>query len=132
MFFRNSLAFSMIQWMLAIWSLVPLPFLKPVVFNTYTCLFFFSVLTKLWLLLHRRSYLSSVLSFLYHFLPIKNFSHQCEAWHLVSCSQLAGDLVPLMLSFLVRDVLEECSFNAFVHSSIYISISNFRETGKWG
>ena len=29
MFFWNSLAFSMIQWMLAIWSLVPLPFLKP-------------------------------------------------------------------------------------------------------
>ena len=28
-FFWNSLAFSMIQWMLAIWSLVPLPFLKP-------------------------------------------------------------------------------------------------------
>ena len=29
MFFRNSLAFSMIQQMLAIWSLVPLPFSKP-------------------------------------------------------------------------------------------------------
>ena len=29
MFFWNSLAFSVIQWMLAIWSLVPLPFLKP-------------------------------------------------------------------------------------------------------
>ena len=29
MCFWNSLAFSMIQWMLAIWSLVPLPFLKP-------------------------------------------------------------------------------------------------------
>ena len=28
-FFWNSLAFSMNQWMLAIWSLVPLPFLKP-------------------------------------------------------------------------------------------------------
>ena len=28
MFFWNSLAFSMIQWILAIWSLVPLPFLK--------------------------------------------------------------------------------------------------------
>ena len=28
MFFWNSLAFSMMQWMLAIWSLVPLPFLK--------------------------------------------------------------------------------------------------------
>ena len=27
--FLNSLAFLMIQWMLAIWSLVPLPFLKP-------------------------------------------------------------------------------------------------------
>ena len=29
MVFWNSLAFSMFQWMLAIWSLVPLPFLKP-------------------------------------------------------------------------------------------------------
>ena len=29
MFFWNSPAFSMIQWMLAIWALVPLPFLKP-------------------------------------------------------------------------------------------------------
>ena len=28
-FFWNSLAFSMIQWMLAIWSLIPLPFLNP-------------------------------------------------------------------------------------------------------
>jgi len=28
MFFWNSLAFSMVQWMLAIWSLVPLPFLN--------------------------------------------------------------------------------------------------------
>ena len=28
-FFWKSLAFLMIQWMLAIWSLVPLPFLKP-------------------------------------------------------------------------------------------------------
>ena len=30
MFFWNFLDFSMIQWKLAIWSLVPLPFLKPV------------------------------------------------------------------------------------------------------
>ena len=29
MFSWNSLGFSMIQWMLATWSLVPLPFLKP-------------------------------------------------------------------------------------------------------
>ena len=29
MLFWNSLAFSMIQWVLAIWSLVPRPFLKP-------------------------------------------------------------------------------------------------------
>ena len=29
MFFLNSLAFLMIQWILAIWSLVPLPILKP-------------------------------------------------------------------------------------------------------
>ena len=30
MFLWNSLAFSMTQWMLAVWSLVPLPFLNPV------------------------------------------------------------------------------------------------------
>ena len=29
MIFWNSIAFSMIQWMLKIWSLVPLPFLNP-------------------------------------------------------------------------------------------------------
>ena len=29
MFFWNTVAFSMIQWMLEIWSLVPLPLLKP-------------------------------------------------------------------------------------------------------
>ena len=37
MFFWNSLAFSMIQQMLAIWSLVPLPFLNPA--WTYTCIY---------------------------------------------------------------------------------------------
>ena len=30
MFFWNSLAFTMLQWMLTIWSLIPLPFLNPV------------------------------------------------------------------------------------------------------
>ena len=30
MFFWNSFAFLMIQWMLTVWSLVPLPFLNPV------------------------------------------------------------------------------------------------------
>ena len=33
MFFWNSLVFSMIQQMLALWSLVPLPFLNPVVIS---------------------------------------------------------------------------------------------------
>ena len=36
MFFWNPLAFSMIQRMLAIWSLVPLPFLKPACFWNFT------------------------------------------------------------------------------------------------
>ena len=35
MFFWNSLAFSMIQWLAAIWSLVPLPFLNPAAWFTY-------------------------------------------------------------------------------------------------
>ena len=41
-FFWNSLAFSMILQMLAIWSLVPLPFLKP----AWTCKFMVHVLLK--------------------------------------------------------------------------------------
>ena len=36
--FWNSVAFLMVQWILAIWSLVPLPFLKP----TWTSLSVFS------------------------------------------------------------------------------------------
>ena len=43
MFFWNSLAFSMIQWILAIWSLVPLPFLNPAL---YICKFLVPVLLK--------------------------------------------------------------------------------------
>ena len=37
MFFQNSLAFSMIQQMLAIWSLVPLPFLNPAWTSESSC-----------------------------------------------------------------------------------------------
>ena len=37
MFFWNSLAFSMIQWILAIWSLVPLPFLYPAWTSESSC-----------------------------------------------------------------------------------------------
>ena len=37
-FFWNSLAFSMIQWMLPIWSLVPLPFLKPAWTSGSSCI----------------------------------------------------------------------------------------------
>ena len=42
MLFRNSLAFLMIQQMLAIWSLVPLPFLKPawILQNRFICTIF--------------------------------------------------------------------------------------------
>ena len=37
MFFSNSLAFCMIQWMLAIWSLVPLPLLNPACTSGSSC-----------------------------------------------------------------------------------------------
>jgi len=37
MFLWNFLAFSMIQWMLAIWSLVPLPFLHPTCISGSSC-----------------------------------------------------------------------------------------------
>ena len=43
MFFCNSLAFSVIQWMLAIWSLVPLAFSKP---SLYTWKSLINVLLK--------------------------------------------------------------------------------------
>ena len=42
MFFWNSLAFSMIQWMLTVWSLVPLPFLS--FFNLSFIYFYFTIL----------------------------------------------------------------------------------------
>ena len=40
MFFWNSLAFSVVQWMLAIWSLVPLPFL-----NTHCIMLFIPIIS---------------------------------------------------------------------------------------
>ena len=46
MFFWNSLVFYMIQWMLAIWSLVPLPFSK---FSLSIWKFLVHVLLKPWL-----------------------------------------------------------------------------------
>ena len=44
--FLDILAFLMIQWMLAIWSLVPLPFLKPAWTGYRTWKFMFHVLLK--------------------------------------------------------------------------------------
>ena len=45
MFFWNSLAFSVIQWMLAIWSLVPLPFLRSLIhFEFILCMILGSIL----------------------------------------------------------------------------------------
>ena len=41
MFFWNSLAFSIIQQMLAIWSLVPLPFLKPAWTSGSSCMTYY-------------------------------------------------------------------------------------------
>ena len=46
MFFWNSLAFLMIQWMLAIWSLVPLPFLNPACISGSDAQFLVYVLLK--------------------------------------------------------------------------------------
>ena len=43
MFFWNSLTFSMIQWMLAIWSLDPLPFLNPAWTSKFSLNWKFSV-----------------------------------------------------------------------------------------
>ena len=53
MFFQNSLAFPMIQWMLAIWSLVPLPFLFffycwEIIFFYFYYFFFLNILGQFW------------------------------------------------------------------------------------
>ena len=74
MFFWNSLAFSMIQRMLAIWSLVPLPFLKPAWTSesswfTYCC----SLVGEFWALLYqyvRWVQLCGSLSILWHCLSL--------------------------------------------------------------
>ena len=55
MFFWNSLAFSMIQRMLAIWSLVPLPFLKPAwTSGSSRFVYCWSLLGEFWPLLYQR------------------------------------------------------------------------------
>ena len=67
MFFWNSLTFSMIQRMLAIWSLVPLPFLKLAWISGSSWFIY-------WLIIYGLCYVE-VGSFYAHFL--KNFNHKC-------------------------------------------------------
>ena len=50
MFFWNSLTFLMIQWMLAIWSQVPLPFIKPA-WTTFGSLWFTCCWSLAWRIL---------------------------------------------------------------------------------
>ena len=74
MFFWNSLAFSMIQQMLAIWSLVPPLFLNPAwTFGSSQFTYYWSLawrILSITLLVLRWMQLSSSLSILWHFLSL--------------------------------------------------------------
>ena len=74
MFFWNSLAFSMIQRMLAIWSLVPLPFLNPAwTSESSQFMYYWAWLGEFWVLLCWRVrwvQLCSSLNILWHCLSL--------------------------------------------------------------
>ena len=92
MFFWNSLAFSMIQWMLAIWSLVPLLFLKPAWTpnGLITHLFFYC-----WIALH---------CMLYRCLSI--YLLKDISWLLPSYGIMKKDMISSVYKFLYR-----CNFS---------------------
>ena len=54
MFFYNSVAFSVIQWMLAIWSLVPLPFHPACTFGSYWFMYCWSLAWRILTILARK------------------------------------------------------------------------------
>ena len=98
MFFWNSLAFLMIQWMLAIWSLVPLSFLNPAwTSGSSWFTYCWSLAWRFWALLCRCVrwvQLCSSLNILWHCLSLGLewkliFSHSCDhywvfqiCWHI--------------------------------------------------
>ena len=98
MFFWSSLAFSMIQRMLAIWSLVALPFLKPA--WTHGCPCLLSLLSHvrlfatLWIVVHQGPLSIGILQTRipeWFAMPSSKGSSQPRDWTCVSCgSCIAG------------------------------------------
>ena len=72
MFFWNSLAFFMIQRMLAIWSLVPLPFLKPA-WTSGSSWFTWAWLGEFWTLLYLACEMSAIVQQFKHSLALPFF-----------------------------------------------------------
>ena len=65
----NSLAFSMIQWILAIWSLVPLPFLNPAwTSESFQFTYCWSLAWRIWMRI-------TLLAFTSHLHCIYSYSH---------------------------------------------------------
>ena len=67
MFFWKSLAFSMIQWILALWSLVPLPFLNP-------------AWTSIWKFTVRVLLMPDLENFEYHFASMWDECNRAVVW----------------------------------------------------
>ena len=97
MFFWNSLVFSMIQWMLAIWSLVSLPFLNPVwISGSSWFMYCWSLAWRIF----RKDIKSCCFELIAHFVP--GCMHMCSVPSVVSnslwpqglnlpCSSVHGD-----------------------------------------
>ena len=88
MFFWNSLAFSMIQWMLAFWSLVPLSFLKPA--WTSGCSQFMYCWSMVWRILSitlLMSEMSAIVQWFEHSLALPFFGNGMKTDLFQSCGQ---------------------------------------------
>ena len=101
MFFWNSLAFSMIQQMLAIWSLVPLPFLKPA-WTSGSSWFMYC-----WSLAWRILVFSPGL---YSFLSFFHSSFSC-CFFLVPALLLFCNILPIPLVFVFLIILSNITFS---------------------
>ena len=103
MFFWNSLAFSMIHWMLAIWSLAPLPFSKSIL-NIWK--FMVQVLSK----------------------PgLENFEHYFDSmWDECNCAQFQHSLaLPFFGIAMKTDLFQSCGHCCISQTFCHIECSTF-------
>ena len=111
MFFWNFLAFSMSQWMLAIWSLVPLPFLNPT--------------RKIWKFSIQVLFKSSLENFEHYFAGMWNKRNLTVVWTFFGIVFSLGLEWKLTFSNYVATA-EFSKFPGISSAALYLTASSFR------